>query len=215
MLLLIFSHLFVSCNFLMNNKLILYSGPTSPFGRKVKIVSMVHEIDLEEKIINVYEADFLDKSNPLRKIPTLLINNLSIIDSDTICLYFDSITKKKSLFPKDRYWQIMSLTSLANGLMEAVLERFMEISRPDNKQSKKYINKLEKRTLRTIKWLENNWNNYNENDLTMDQIAIACALDYTSFRFTKKWKDDYSNLYKWLNIFLKNNFMRSTLPKIL
>ena len=199
----------------MNNKLILYNGPTSPFGRKVKIVSLVHEIDLEEKIINVYEADFLDKSNPLRKIPTLLINNLSIIDSDNICLYFDSITKKKSLFPKDRYWEIMSLTSLANGLMEAVLERFMEISRPDNEQSKKFINKLEKRTLRTINWLENNWNNYNENDLTMDQIAIACALDYTSFRFTKKWKDEYSNLYKWLNIFLKNNFMRSTLPKIL
>ena len=199
----------------MNNKLILYNGPTSPFGRKVKIVSMVHEIDLEEKIINVYEADFLDKSNPLRKIPTLLINNLSIIDSDNICLYFDSITKKKSLFPKDRYWQIMSLTSLANGLMEAVLERFMEISQPENEQSKKYINKLEKRTLRTINWLENNWNNYNKNDLTMDQIAIACALDYTSFRFTKKWKDEYSNLYKWLNIFLKNNFMRSTLPKIL
>ena len=199
----------------MNNKLILYNGPTSPFGRKVKIVSMVHEIDLEEKIINVYEADFLDKSNPLRKIPTLSINNLSIIDSDNICLYFDSITKKKSLFPKDRYWQIMSLTSLANGLMEAVLERFMEISRPENEQSKKYINKLEKRTLRTINWLENNWNNYNKNDLTMDQIAIACALDYTSFRFTKKWKDEYSNLNKWFNIFLKNNFMKSTLPKIL
>ena len=199
----------------MNNKLILYNGPTSPFGRKVKIVSMVHEIDLEEKIINVYEADFLDKSNPLRKIPTLLINNLSIIDSDNICLYFDSITKKKSLFPKDRYWQIMSLTSLANGLMEAVLERFMEISRPDQEQSKNFINKLEIRTLRTINWLENNWNNYNENDLTMDQIAIACALDYTSFRFTKKWKDEYSNLNKWFNIFLKNDFMKSTLPKIL
>ena len=74
----------------MNNKLILYNGPTSPFGRKVKIVSIVQEIDLEEKIINVYEADFLDKSNPLRKIPTLLINNLSIIDSDNICLYLDS-----------------------------------------------------------------------------------------------------------------------------
>ena len=47
----------------MNNKLTLYNGPTSPFGRKVKIVSIVQEIDLEEKIINVYEADFLDKSN--------------------------------------------------------------------------------------------------------------------------------------------------------
>ena len=198
----------------MNNKLILYNGPTSPFRRKVKIVSIVQEIDLEEKIINVYEADFLDKSNPLRKIPTLLINNLSIIDSDNICLYLDSISSKKSLFPKDHYWQIMSMTSLANGLMEAVLERFMEIARPDQEQSKKIIDKLETRVLRTIKWLENNWKNYNEEYLTMDQIAIACALDYTSFRFTNEWKNDHSNLNKWFNIFLKNDFMESTSPKI-
>ena len=198
----------------MNDKLTLYNGPTSPFGRKVKIVSIVQKIDLEEKIINVYEADFLDKSNPLRKIPTLLINNLSIIDSDNICLYLDSISSKKSLFPKDRYWQIMSMTSLANGLMEAVLERFMEIARPDQEQSKKFIDKLETRILRTIKWLENNWKNYNEEYLTMDQIAIACALDYTSFRFTNEWKNDHSNLNKWFNIFLKNEFMESTLPKI-
>ena len=109
----------------------------------------------------------------------------------------------------------MSLTSLANGLMEAVLERFMEISRPDHEQSKKFINKLETRALRTINWLENNWNNYNEEYLTMDQIAVACALDYTSFRFTNKWKNDRSNLDKWFNNFLKNDFMESTSPKIL
>ena len=198
----------------MKKKLILYNGPTSPFGRKVKIASIVQEIDLEEKIINVYEADFLDKSNPLRKIPTLLINNLSIIDSDNICLYLDSISSKKSLFPKDHYWQMMSMTSLANGLMEAVLERFMEISRPDHEQSKKFIYKLETRALRTIKWLENNWKNYNKEYLTMDQIAIACALDYTSFRFTSEWKNDHINLNEWHNIFLKNDFMESTLPKI-
>ena len=191
----------------MNNKLILYNGPTSPYRRKVKIVSIVQEIDLEEKIINVYEADFLDKSNPLRKIPTLLINNLSIIDSDNICLYFDSITNKKSLFPEDRYWQIMSLTSLANGLMEAVLERFMEISRPNHEQSKKFIYKLETRALRTINWLENHWDDYEDEHLTMDKIAIACALDYTSFRFTNEWKNDHSNLHKWFNFFLKNDFM--------
>ena len=198
----------------MKKKLILYNGPTSPFGRKVKIVSIVHKIDLEEKIINVYEADFLDKSNPLRKIPTLLIDNLAIIDSDNICLYFDSIGNNKSLFPKDNYWQIMTLTSLANGLMEAVLERFMELSRPNQEQSKKFIDKLETRALRTIHWLEKNWNNYNDAYLTMDQIAIACALDYVSFRFTDKWKNDHIKLNNWFNIFLDNEYMKSTLPKI-
>ena len=110
----------------MKDQLILYNGPTSPFGRKAKIVSIVQEIELEEKIINVYKANFLDKNNPLRKIPTLIVNDLTIIDSDNICLYFDSITKKNTIFPKENYWQIMSITSIANGLMEAVLERFME-----------------------------------------------------------------------------------------
>jgi len=54
----------------MQNQIILYNGPNSPFGRKSKVTSLIQEIDLEEKIINVYESDFLDQHNPLRKIPT-------------------------------------------------------------------------------------------------------------------------------------------------
>ena len=172
----------------MSNNLILYNGPTSPFGRKVKIVSLVHEINLEEKIINVYGAEFLDKDNP-----TLLVDNLPIIDSDNICLYFDSITKKNTLFPKEKYWQIMSYTSVANGLMESILERFMEISRPDGEKSLNFINKLETRAFRSINWLENNLKNFNDNIFTMDKIAIACALEYTVFRFTDKWQENNKN----------------------
>ena len=113
----------------------------------------------DKKIINVYESDFLDKHNPLRKIPTLLVGQESITDSDNICLYLDSISKKNTLFPKKNYWQIMNVTSIANGLMEAVLERRMEIIRPENEKSKNFISKQEVRIKRTIEWLENNWNN--------------------------------------------------------
>ena len=198
----------------MSNNLILYNGPTSPFGRKVKIVSLVHEIDLQEKIINVYESDFLDKNNPLRKIPTLLVDNFSMIDSDNICLYFDSITKKNTLFPHEKYWQIMSYTSVANGLMESILERFMEISRPDGEKSLNFINKLETRAFRSINWLENNLKNFNDNIFTMDKIAIACALEYTVFRFTDKWKKNNKNLSIWLENFQKNDFMKLTIPDL-
>jgi len=196
----------------MENNLILYNGPTSPFGRKVKIASIVQGIDLEEKIINVYEADFLDSKNPLRKIPTLSVNNFSIIDSDNICLFFESITKKNSLFPKKNYWKIMSYTSIANGLMEAILERFMEISRPENEQSINFIRKLEKRAIRTVNWLDNNINNFDDDFLTMDKIAIACALDYTMFRFTNKWQHKNKKLALWLKKFQENEFMKSTKP---
>ena len=197
----------------MQDQIILYNGPNSPFGRKTKVTSLVQEINLEEKIVNVYEADFLDKHNPIRKIPTLVINGLAIMDSDNICLYLDSISKKNTLFPKKNYWEIMSMTSIANGLMESVLERRMESIRPDNEKSKNFINKQEIRIIRTIKWLENNWNNYNDGYLTMDQIAIACALDYTMFRFNDKWRIDSPKLNKWFSNFVEKKFMKSTLPQ--
>ena len=197
----------------MQDQIILYNGPNSPFGRKTKITSLVQEIKLEEKIINVYEADFLDKHNPIRKIPTLVVNKLAIIDSDNICLYLDSISKKNTLFPKKKYWEIMTMTSIANGLMESVLERRMEIIRPDGEKSNNFINKQEVRINRTIKWLENNWNNYDETCLTMDQIAIACALDYTMYRFNDKWRTDNTKLDKWFSNFLEKDFMKSTLPR--
>ena len=197
----------------MQDQIILYNGPNSPFGRKTKVTSLVQEIKLEEKIINVYEADFLDKHNPIRKIPTLIVNESAITDSDNICLYLDSISKKNTLFPKKKYWEIMSMTSIANGLMESVLERRMELIRPDNEKSNSFINKQEIRITRTIKWLENNWNNYDENYLTMDQIAVGCALDYTMYRFDDRWRSENSKLNKWFAIFVENDFMKSTLPR--
>ncbi len=104
------------------------------------------------------------------------------------------------------------MTSVANGLMESVLERRMEKVRPMNEQSKNFIKKQETRSARTIKWLENNWNNYDENYLTMDQIAIACALDYTMFRFNDKWRTDNTKLNKWFSNFVEKDFMKSTVP---
>jgi len=196
----------------MQDQIILYNGPNSPFGRKTKVTSLVQEINLEEKIINVYESDFLDKHNPLRKIPTLVINELTIMDSDNICLYLDSISKKNTLFPEKNYWEIMSMISVANGLMESVLERRMESIRPDNEKSNNFINKQKIRITRTIKWLESNWNNYSENYLTMDQIAIACALSYAMFRFNDNWRTDNPKLNKWFSEFVKKDFMKSTAP---
>ncbi len=106
----------------------------------------------------------------------------------------------------------MNVTSIANGLMESVLERRMETIRSENEKSKSFINKQEIRIERTIKWIENNWNNYNNDYLTMDQIAIACALDYTIFRFSNKWKFENQKLNEWFEKFIKKNFMKTTKP---
>ena len=85
----------------MQDQIILYNGPNSPFGRKTKITSLVQEINLEEKIINVYEADFLDKHNPIRKIPTLLVNELAImIVTISACILIQSQKKIRYFLKK-------------------------------------------------------------------------------------------------------------------
>jgi len=195
-------------------KLTLYNGPNSPFGRKTKITAIILEIPIEEKIIKIQEAEFIDNFNPLRKIPTLVIdNNQTIIDSDNICLYFDKISNKETIYISKNYWQVMSIISIANGLMQAVLERKTELIRPSNEQSKNFVKKQEVRVIRTIDWLEKNWNNFENNKISMDQISVACALEYTKFRFTDKWMNNCKNLNSWLNEFNKNEFMKLTIPK--
>ena len=74
-----------------------------------------------------------------------------------------------------------------------------------------FINKQEIRISRTIKWFENNWKNYDKNYLTMDQIAIACSLEYTNFRLNNQWKSDNLKLNNWFNFFEKKDFMQLNL----
>ena len=194
--------------------LTLYNGPNSPFGRKSKVTAIIQNINVNEKVIKVQESEFLDKFNPLRKIPTLVVNdNQTITDSDNICLYFDEISSNDTLFLKENYWEIMSVVSIANGLMESVLERRMEIIRPKNEQSKNFIDKQEIRSMRTIQWIENNWSNFKNTRVSMDQIAVAVALEYTKFRFTDKWSKKCVKLKNWLYEFNENQFMKDTIPR--
>ena len=199
----------------MSEDIILYNGPTSPFGRKCKIAALLLEIEHKEEKINIYKSRFLDEFNPLRQVPTLLVNKTTISDSDNICLYFDSISNKKSLYPKKRYWECMTMISVANGIMENAVNRFIEMSAvPENEQRPIAISRYEKKILRSIEWIENKFEEFTSDELTMDQISVACALDYTTFRYTKDWSINCPNLFQWLERITELDFMKSTLPGV-
>ena len=198
---------------IMSEDLILYNGPTSPFGRKCKIVTLILEIPHQEEKINIYKSRFLDEHNPLRQVPTLISGNKAIVDSDNICLYLDSISNKKSLFPKDRYWDCMTMISVANGIMDNAVQRFIEMSAMSPKEQRvKAIERFEKKILRSIDWIEKKYDEFVVEEITMDQIAVACALDYTSFRFSSDWKLKNTKLKNWLEQITKKNYMKITLP---
>ena len=199
----------------MTDEIILYNGPTSPFGRKCKIVALVLDIVHKEEKINIYKSRFLDEFNPLRQVPTLIARGRTISDSDNICLYFDSISNKKTIYPKNRYWDCMTMISVTNGIMENAVNRYIEMSAiPEGEQREKAIDRYEKKILRSINWIENKYEEFYSEDLTMDQIAIACALDYTSFRFTSDWGHKNHKLRDWLKNISKNEFMQKTKPGV-
>ena len=191
----------------------LFNGPTSPFGRKVRVAALELEIPLEQETIAVTSAEFLDALNPLRQIPTLLLDDgTPIYDSDVITAYLATLSSKHDLYPDARRWGVLTRLSLANGLMEAVLQRFMEISRPEDERSPAFIARLEARIGRCARHFETLMAEIAGRPLAMDQIGLGCALEYMEFRYNDRWRSECPGLVAWLRDFGERPSMRETRP---
>jgi glutathione S-transferase len=194
--------------------MILYTGPTSPFGRMVRVVSLELGIALEERVVDVYAADFLDAINPLRQIPTLVTDDgEAVYDSRVICRYFDDVSGRPSLVPAHGRWGVETRWALAVGVMEAGLLRRMEIIRPAGEKSPAVLIKLEARIDRAIDRLEADGGQIRDAGLRMDAIAVAVALEYTDFRHTADWRLRCPGLGGWLEEFARRPSMRQTRPQ--
>ncbi len=190
----------------------LMNGPTSPFGRTSKVVALELGIDVDERVIDVYSADFLDKWNPLRLIPTLIVDGeQAIYDSRTICAYFDAISANPTIFPSGD-WAHETRVALAIGVMEAGLQRRMEIIRKKDEPRQDVIEKLEIRIMRSLKHMEGLAGAITAGPLRMDQIASACALEYTDYRFSNTWRPDCPELAAWLADFSQRPAMMESRP---
>ena len=192
----------------------LYNGPTSPFGRKVAVLYRELGLAVEEKEIDVYAADFLDPLNPLRQIPTLEIpNGGAIFDSTVISLYFIEIANRHDVLPAELKWEVLTTCALSDGTMEAVLQRRMESLRSESERSAKAIEKLEARIVRAIGMLAASLDRFSGDQLRLDRIAAACALEYTSFRFNDAWKTQHPSLASWCEAFTARLSFAETRPR--
>jgi len=177
---------------------ILYTGPTSPFARMTSAVIRETGAPVEEQIVDVYSATFLDPINPLRQIPTLLLDDgTAIFDSRVICRYIDALTGA-NLMGGDNAWQVETRWALAIGIMEAGLQRRMEILRSDTERSMAVIAKLEQRIDRAVAHLETTAPVLPDDQPRIDALAIAVALEYTDFRYTRDWRERSPRLGGWL-----------------
>jgi glutathione S-transferase len=99
----------------------LHWSPRSPFVRKVMIVA--HERGIADRLdcvrtvaaMTTPHAELM-KDNPLSKIPTLVLDDGTVLyDSPVICEYLDALDGKPQLFPPERAARLIALRRQALG----------------------------------------------------------------------------------------------------
>ncbi|MBM3482508.1 MAG: glutathione S-transferase [Alphaproteobacteria bacterium] len=192
----------------------IFTAEASPFGRKTVVVAREQELAVELELVNVYEATFLDKINPLRQIPTLQLDDgTAIYDSAVICQYLDSIARKPTLYPdKDRWrWQVRN--ALADGLAQVSLLLRQQSILPDGERSKMMMDRYTARLHRAIDGLEAQANALAAGGLRIDQITAATALAHVDFRHTRDWRARCPKLAAWFESFSQRPSMVATAIK--
>lgn len=192
---------------------VLYTGPSSPFGRMAGVAIRETGVPIEERVVDVYTASFLDPINPLRQIPTLVLDNgTGLYDSRVICRYVDALAGGR-LMTAGNAWDVETRWSLAIGLMEAGLQRRMESLRPDGEKSASVTAKLGERIDRALLHLERAAALLPRDEARIDAIGIGVALEYTDFRYTRAWRERCPRLGAWLAHYAERPSMSQTRPR--
>ncbi|MEX0732152.1 MAG: glutathione S-transferase C-terminal domain-containing protein [Aquisalimonadaceae bacterium] len=191
----------------------LLNDATSPFGRKIMVAALERKIPLAEQFIDVYSPGEIDHYNSLRQIPTLITDDdRGVFDSAVIISMLDALHGGAPLVPDDRKADVLVRAALADGVMEAVLQRVMELRRPPQRQDSAFVDKLEGRINRSLRRINDELAGLAGDPPTADAIAVACALEYVDFRFPVNWRETYPGLAAWADAFAVRSSMVSTRP---
>ncbi len=198
--------------------MVLRWGPTSPFARKCLAVAIKAGLEKNIEVVQTNAADpGLLPDNPLGKIPALVgRDGVKLDDSPLICEYLDSLHKKTKLIPRagKKRWAALQQQALADGIMDAAVACVAERNRPPGEQSQAFIAKQKGKMERAIAVLDADVKALGGAP-TVGSIAVACALDYCSFRHPDfGWRSKARKLAQWLDGFAKQPFMKATEPRL-
>jgi glutathione S-transferase len=198
----------------------LFTSPTTPFGRKVRVA--VIEAGLTDRVdIEVVSGTPLDPGtmpldrNPLGKIPALQRDDGgAIYDSRVICRYLDDVSDGK-LYPKGAaLWDTLVLEAMADGILDAaVLMVYENRLRPEEARFAPWVEGQWAKIARALDAAEARWTAHLAGPVDMGQMALACALAYLDFRHAARdWRAGRPLLAMWESGFAARPSMMMTLP---
>ena len=197
----------------------LISSQASPFVRKVHVV--LHETG-QSQDIEVIEAgttpsntpDHVRAANPTGKIPALIRpDGPALHDSRVITRFLDA-RAKSGLYPEARIWELLTLESMADAIMDAaVLITYEGRVRPEEQQSDVWKEAQWGKIRAALDVINTRWMSHLAGPLDASHIAVGCALGYLDFRHDARgWRTGVDALAKWNEAFQERESMQATAP---
>jgi glutathione S-transferase len=195
----------------------LYYSTTSPYVRKCLIAA--RELGLMDRIQiapvvtmpTQHNAELMQR-NPLCKLPTLVLENGSVLyDSRVIGEYLNTLASGSLIPEGDARWDTLVRQSLADGLLDAaLLLRYEAVLRPKEFQWSDWQRTQEDRVRSALRELESTAATWVDR-LDLGTIAAASALSYLDLRFPElDWRAAAPTLKSWFAAFSERPSMRGT-----
>jgi glutathione S-transferase len=171
----------------------LISSPTSPYGRKVRIVLLEKKIPFELEMDIPWSADTqVGNFNPLGKVPVLVLKDgETLFDSRVIVEYLEHVTDAAALI-------------------------FLELKRDENQQNRDWMLRQQTKVFRGLEALSESLGenlHFMENKLSLADIATGCCLGYLDFRFPDiKWRETHANLAAFHENLASRPSFKQTVP---
>ncbi len=182
----------------------LIGALTSPYVRKVRIVMAEKKLDYQFALEDVWASDSILKSNPLGKVPCLVLEGgEAIFDSSVIVEYVDTRSPVSRLIPdgsRERT-EVRTWEALADGVLDAAILARLEqtwAGRTAEQRSQAWLDrqfgKIDAGLAAMSTGLADKpW--CSGNHLTLADIAVGCAVGYLDFRFPAiAWRERHANL---------------------
>lgn len=189
----------------------------SPFARKALVFA--HEAGLADILTVIHqetsptqrnEAVFAE--NPLGKVPVLLRPGLpSIVDSDVICAYLDTLHSGPRLIPAEgeARWQALRVQAVAQGLADSgIAVRWESVRRPEHLRYPTLRDGYLQKITATYDWLEKELDV--SSPLHVGHIALATTLSWLEFRELPDFREGHARLVEWFDAFATRASMRAT-----
>ena len=190
----------------------LFYSPASPFVAKVRLAARYSGIDLDCIAVDaVAEQPELTTSNPLGKIPCLVLDNgHGVYDSKVIMRELDRQSGGK-LFPKNHEALLAAeqLESLADGMSDcAVAGMYEQRMRPEEKVHQPWVDRQWGKVTRGLDYINDNCALPDgelsvglDGELNSGHFALAAMLGYLDLRYEGKWQEGHENLVQWQSDF--------------